>query len=471
MVSRALVFTSVLVAAFAVSAAPRLKMRPEVIVDGALKAKVLDNSRGIPPATPQAETYLVTRGTDSQQIKVYKPVDLWRQRAEIGTWEDRDGNVMKLARVVSLVPEIDKFEATAEAVAKKLAEMEASFNPGESELERWKSAWGATGEGKFIKTPDGALYWVEFRLKEALRESELKRLMTAFERSLASNTRGTYGVRKTSKWWEMKDGKYRFLTDLTPGRGKTFIRDSLRYMSALRNGFEYYVPPSGDIATCVVRVFSKTAAYREYRSSTGADDQMSCGLWDPSRDELLIVAEDPKRAMETMRHESFHQYLHYATGRGDHAMWFNEGHATFFENVRYIPSRKTVAVLDSGNRAEWVSRDPERYARQIKSVLAMPREAFYSGQVNDHYVTAWAIVYFLERGSYTKPEFAPYRGVCGAYLKAMAEGLSPEEATARAWAPVASRDVAADFLDFWKTKRKSSLDARERLEAAERRKR
>lgn len=469
--AKALVIPVVFLAAFSATALPRLKMRPEVIVDGALKAKVLDNSRGIPAATPQGATYRVTRGTESKEVKIFEPLDIWRQRAEIGTWEDREGNVMKLARAVSLVPEMDRFECTREALSKKLAEMESAFTGGDAELAAWKEAWGVKGTGKFIKASDGVNYWVEFRFKEEVRPSDAEKLLRAFERSLAANTRGTYGVKKTSKWWEMKDGRYRFLTDLAPGRGRQFIKDALSYMGALRKGFEFYVPPSREISTCTVRVFSKIGEYREYRSSTGAEDAWSCGLWDPSRDELLVVAEDPKNAMATMRHESFHQYLHYATGRGDHAMWFNEGHATFFENVRYNSAKNSVAVLDTGNRSEWVARDPARYARQMKAVLEMPRERFYSGEVNDHYVTAWAIIYFLERGAYTADEFRDYRGICAAYLKAMDEGLSADEATRRAWAAVENRDVAADFLKFWSSRRKASLYAREKLSEGEKKKR
>ena len=464
---KALLSLMVFTAAFSAAALPRLKNRPEVIVDGALKAKVLDNSRGIPAATPQGATYRMTRGAEYKEIKIFEPVDIWRQRAEIGTWEDREGNVMKLARAVSLVPEMDRFECTREALEKKLAEMESAFTGSDEELSAWKDAWGVKGTGKFIKASDGVNYWIEFRLKRAPRPSDLEKLLREFERSLAANTRGTYGVKKTSKWWEMKDGKYRFLTDLTPGRGRQFIKDALKYMGALRKGFEFYVPPSRDISTCSVRLFSNIGEYREYRSSTGAEDSWSCGLWDPSRDELLIVAEDQKRAMATMRHESFHQYLHYATGRGDHAMWFNEGHATFFENVRYNSAKNFVSVLDTGSRSEWVARDPARYARQIKAVLKMPREQFYSGEVNDHYVTAWAVIYFLERGSYTSDEFKDYRGIPAAYLKAMNEGLSADEATDRAWAAVESRDVEADFLKFWNSRRKAALNAREKLIEAE----
>ena len=461
--AKALLLPIAFLAAFSATALPRLKTSPEVIVDGALKAKVLDNSRGIPAVTPQGATYRITRGTESKEIKIFEPIDIWRQRAEIGTWKDRDGNIMILARAVSLVPQMNRFECTRDAIEKRLVEMEHAFSGNANELAMWKEMWGAKGFGKFIKASDGVNYWIEFRFSKKVKSSDANKLLRAFERSFATNTRGTYGVKKTSKWWEMKDGKYKFLTDIPSGSGSRFIKDALIYMGALRKGFEYYIPPNRDISTCTVRIFSKISEYQEYRSSTGTEDSWSCGLWDPSRDELLIVAEDPKRAMATMRHESFHQYLHYATGRGDHAMWFNEGHATFFENVRYNSAKNSIAVLDTGNRAEWVSRNPGRYARQIKEVLKMSREQFYSGYVYDHYVTAWAIIYFLERGSYTSDEFKDYRDICANYLKAMNEGLSADEATMRAWAVVGRRDIAADFLKFWDDKRKASLYAREKL--------
>ena len=61
--------------------------------------------------------------------------------------------------------------------------------------------------------------------------------------------------------------------------------------------------------------------------------------------------------------------------------------------------------------------------------------------------------------------------ICAAYLKAMDEGLSADEATRRAWAAVENRDVAADFLKFWSSRRKASLYAREKLSEDEKKKR
>ena len=451
------------VAALAADAfcAPRLKPQAEVIADGELKAKVLVSSRGIPPATPEARTGWVSRGGVRKDFKVYNPADIWRARAEMGTWKDKAGNVMTVARVKSLVPsDIPEFECTKEAVNVALDELESSFKGTAEELEDWKAAWGGSGTGRFASLK-GSHYWVEFTFAEKVAEKDAEKLFKDFERSMSALTKSSSGAVKSMQWWEMTDGKYRFLTNLDKAKGTKFIKDSMRMMAAMRKAFEFYVPPKKEPPVSTVRVFKTLAEYREYRASTGDNDTMSCGLWDPGREELLIVAENPKAALETMRHESFHQYLHYATGRGDNADWFNEGHATIFENVKYNPAKNSVAILDAGNRSEWVARDPAKYARLMPSVLKLSHQEFCSGKVNDHYVTAWAICYFLERGAYASKEFEAYRGVCAKYLEAMARGESAEDATTKAWALVSGRDIGADFLKFWKEKRKAALTARE----------
>ena len=178
------------------------------------------------------------------------------------------------------------------------------------------------------------------------------------------------------------------------------------------------------------------------------------------RAELLVAAEDPKRALSTMRHEAFHQYLHYATGNANHAMWFNEGHACFFENIKYNAAKNAVKVVEKGNRATWVAKDPVRYANCLSGMLRMTRDEFYSGDQNLHYCTAWALVYFLEKGVYTSREFAEYRQVIPKYLELTAAGMPADQATAVAWSAVAHRNVAADFMMFWTEKRKAAVNAR-----------
>lgn len=413
-------------AAFAAGAqaVPRLNRQAEPVAGGKLKMKVLAGAAGVPAPTPQAKTYVVTRGSVSETRKVYDERELQYSKELLGMWKDKRGNVMRLA-----LPD--------------------------------GYPWG---DGVAYKTTkelkDGAKYYIDFDFAEPVPEKDARRLLKEAADSLSAGSGLSRGVMSSMKWWEETNDCYRFMTDLDKAKGGKFIKDAMRIMEAMRKSYEFYVPSQKKVGLCTVRVFKTLSGYREYRSSTGDEDKMSCGLWDPSRDELLIAAENREQAQNTMRHEAFHQYLSYATGVGDHAMWFNEGHACFFENVKYNPAKNAVKVVDTGNRATWVSKDPAKHANAIRSVLRMPRQEFYSGDVNLHYCTAWAIVYFLEKGAYTSEAFAPYRKIVPTYLELTAGGTDPAAATVQAWKAVEGRDVAADFLKFWKEKRKASVNAR-----------
>lgn len=453
---------TMLMSVFAVGtalAAPQLKSQPEVIADGEIKARVLANSRGIPAPTLESKQYVLTRGAERKTVKWYSANDLWRMRAFAGEWKDRKGNVMRLARVKSLVPDIPRGEGEKAEVEKALDEAEKAFAGEEADLAAWQKAWGGSETGRFITAKDRR-YYVEFTFAETVKPADAEKLLKNFERSVSTSTAVSAGTVSSMRWWEMSIPQYRFLTDLHKSKGEKFVKDTMRLMEAMRKSYEFYVPPTNEVGVCVVRVFKSLDGYREYRASTGSDDKMSCGLWDPNREELLIAAEDREQAQNTMRHEAFHQYLHYATKNGQHALWFNEGHACFFENVKYNSAKNTVKVTDGGNRAMWVAKNPERYAQAMKKILKMDHKAFYSGDANLHYCTAWALTYFLEKGAYVSEEFAPYRKIIPTYLALTASGVDADTATTRAWSAVEGRDLAADFLKFWNGKRKQALSVR-----------
>ncbi len=415
-------------AAFGLAAAPMLKSQAELVADGRFKLKTLANAEGVPPPTPRAKTYVATRtssdGTVERETKkVYDEKELAFVAELLGMWKDRKGNVMRLAK-----PE--------------------------------KYPWDADARHAVAKTIDGATYRIDFIFAETVTDAQAKKLLKAASASLSTRTGGISANHSSMKWWERETEEYRFLTDLDKAKGGKFVQDAMRLMDAMRKSYEFYVPPQKPVGRCTVRVFKTLAGYRSYRASTGDKDEMSCGLWDPNREELLVAAEDRDQAQRTMRHEAFHQYLHYATGNGFHAPWFNEGHACFFEEVKYNPAKNTVKVVDGGNRATWVGRNPALHARMMKSLLKLSHEQFYSGDANLNYCTAWAIVYFLEKGAYTSKKFEPYRTIVPTYLKLTAAGTDAATATERAWAAVADRDLAEDFLEFWKDKRKAAVNAR-----------
>lgn len=412
-----------LLAVSSAGAKPMLAGQYELADEGKVKLKVLAHSRGIPPPTPSARIMTYTRGSEKRTEKVYDELEVAYAKELVGMWRDKNGNEMRLAR------------------------------PG-------KYPWGDNVKYKTERTmPDGTVYYIDFSFAEDVPAAQAERLLKDAAASLSVKTTGMNTAYSAMKWWTAENELYKFMTDLDKAKGGKFVTDTMRLMAAMRKSYEFYVPPKNQVGLSTVRVFKTKAGYDEYLKEIDCDMEWSIGLWSPAREELLVAAEDRQQALNTMRHEAFHQYLYYARGVG-HATWFNEGHACFFENVKYNPAQNTVKITDQSERAKWVDRNPKMYAANIKKILAMSREEFYAGDANRNYCTAWALVYFLEKGAYTSPVFEPYRQIVPKYLELTASGMDGLSATAQAWQLVADRDVEADFLKFWKEKRKAALNAR-----------
>lgn len=454
-----LAFFAALFFALGLFAAPQLKPSAELIESEKIKIKVLSNSEGIPPPTLVAYS------------SYYKAVDVWYNHSIVGIWKDKRGNVMRLVRVDSLPPEGVKVFSNVEDKliekdsVEKIMEMETRNFSVARDLKAWKIAWDPEKTSTFVTAKNGSTYLIEFELAEQVSPKEAAKLLKTAADSLSVNVNGMTSAYSTMKWWSEETENYKFLTDLDKSKGGKFIADSSRLTEAMRKAYEFYVPPTNKVGKCTVRVFKDIEGYRKYRASNGANDTMSCGLWDPSREELLIANAYTNRegAEKTMRHEGFHQYLHFASGRRSHAMWFNEGHATFFENVKYNGVKNEVKVVEGNTRAKRVAKNPHRYAAYLNTVIKLSYEEFYNGEGDEvalHYESAWALIYFLQKGAYTSEKFKDYRKVIPTYLAAINDGLSPRMATERAFEGVKDRDLEEDFMNFWQKHRKSAEKVR-----------
>jgi len=301
---------------------------------------------------------------------------------------------------------------------------------------------------------------VQFDLAQAAKPKERETLLRQFLKSVGVDKAKPAGggIVMEGRWMTVDIPGYRFKTDLSRSQGQAFIKNAGRLMEAMQAAYRRYVPPQKDLGVSTVRVFATREGYNDYmKGATGESGDRSIGLWSPSHEELLILDmgnSARNETLKTMRHEAFHQYLFYATGNGHHATWFNEGHACFFENISYDAKKNYVRIWDDpkDRRPAAVARDPERYAKLAKDVLFLSREEFYEGtlqEVNDRYSAAWAVVYFLEKGVPSFKEFAEYAGVLQAYLSAMKDGKSAQEATRIAWKSVEHRNFEDDFVKFW----------------------
>lgn len=494
----------------ALAAVPQFANTDENVAALGLSVKVFVKAESIPASTPNQRTFTFTKGGESRKVSMFDVREVWLMSQRGGVWRNKAGDTLTLARPTALLPKVlgeleerDKISAAIKEGEAEFAESAkdllydwisdfAGLKVDKSALTQIKTGVSVaaarqveTGDSRRVaavfrmRTKDGGTgpwNWVEFSLVDPITPKDGKALVSAFikgvkverlamapKSSAATASHADDPRREDAKraisggggWWWSENDDYIFLTNMSKSKGEAFIRDTQRTMSAMRKAYERYVPATKPVGTGVVRVFSGHDDYCKYLSTFSADSATlmdSIGLWAPAREELLVEYRDDKaKTLETMRHEAFHQYLYYATGCGNHMTWFNEGHATLFENIRYNPGTGEVRVLCSGNRAEWVKRGPERIAATIPQIITMSRDQYYSGDVNSHYVAGWALCYFLSKGVHKVRGFEAYREIIPAYLKGLGEGLSPVEANARAWAVVEGRDISADFLKFWKS--------------------
>ena len=462
----------------------------------------------------------------ARKVTVFDPAEVWALDARIGKWTDRSGNTLTIAEARTPLPKVPGEKglnggADMDAIKKAMDDAAAKWNPGPAALAGWASSFtgrpfdesqfssprvsgvlhsllvGESGGAAYCffrlksggyKAPPSNWYWMEYRSAAGTPGEGMNLFRTLLSRvsplrapgarsSAAKDKSGSAGdprreaarrsIAGLKGWWSAETPEYIFLLDLPQGAGRSFVNRATAEMAAMRAAYKRYVPPVKEVGSCVARIFNSKEEYQEYMrqgGDGGGTPDWSSGVWVPSREELVVMGngKDLSNVLQTFRHEGFHQYLFYATGIGNHAMWFNEGHACMFEtaeragglSVRVTEGKPHKAGKDGSRvltRAESVDKNPEAIAAAIPSVLSKSHEEFYSGDVGRNYVAAWAVCYFLHKAPLASPrDFGDYSSVLPAYMKAALAGKGPAAATKEAFAKVKGRDISADFLKFWR---------------------
>ncbi len=271
-----------------------------------------------------------------------------------------------------------------------------------------------------------------------------------------SRTAARKSIANMRDWWFAETPDYIFLSNIRSATGKSLVRELQSSMPALRTAFTQLIPPfdtSTDVS--VVRIFEDPEAYRQY---VGKEIEWSVGVWASMRRELVILSQgrDQEKTLEIIRHEGFHQYLFYATAMLENAMWFNEGHACFFEAAE-VDGRGRVSLPESA-RAAHLLDNLDAAASLIPTLLHAGRDAFYGGsdkQRHLNYTTAWALVYFLRKGAPAE-KLSAYGGVIDTYLRTLAATRDCRAATTAAFEGVELARLQEDFTDFWKKGRNAA---------------
>lgn len=268
-----------------------------------------------------------------------------------------------------------------------------------------------------------------------------------------SRTAARKSVANMRDWWYAETPDYIFLSNIRSAAGKSLIKELQQTLPVLRGAFAKLIPPlETAVDVSVVRICETEETYKAY---VGRNMEWSSGVWNPMRRELVILSQgkDKDRTLEIIRHEGFHQYLFYATRGLEHAVWFNEGHACFFESA--VVDSKGRVDLPEDKRCDHLLRNLDLAADQIPRLIHLSYEAFYSGseeQRSLNYTTAWALVYFLRKGAPAEKRTA-YASILDTYMKTLAETKDADKAVTAAFANVSMPRFQADFVTFWKTRR------------------
>jgi len=258
-------------------------------------------------------------------------------------------------------------------------------------------------------------------------------------------------IENSKGWWFAETAEYVFLSDIRSSTGKRIVTDLQKALPQFRAACEKMIPPAEAISeVSVVRIFEERADYQKY---VGKEHEWSAGLWWPAQRELVICSQekDFAKTMEIIRHEAFHQYLFYASGMKEHAVWFNEGHATFLEESKPLPTGKGLDIPESF-RIKFTVEHLELTAQNLENVLNGSYQSFYSGSQDQrllNYSTACALVYFLRKGVPTS-KMTPYAKILETYQAAVLETGNGATATQKAFQDIDRAKFKADFIKFWK---------------------
>ena len=262
-------------------------------------------------------------------------------------------------------------------------------------------------------------------------------------------------IQNMRDWWYAETDHYIILSNLRSQK-EALVGELQGTMDAMHQAYAKTIPPREETSAAnVIRAFAGSDEYTHY---VGNNYEWSTGIWMPRRGELVIKASDlgsgregRKRILSIVQHEGLHQYLFYAFGKRETSIWYNEGHATFFEAATV--SRRRVELPESPMRARTLAAMLKQKQKRLPGLLALSREAFYAGSDTvraQNYALAWGLVYYLRKGA---PFERPVRHtkILTHYEAALMETGSAEQATQRAFADIDMARLETAFNTFWKS--------------------
>lgn len=264
-------------------------------------------------------------------------------------------------------------------------------------------------------------------------------------------------IRSYKDWWYQETENFIVMSNMKSNRNITMLLDSLE---KCRGAYSAYFPMSLPVnEICTVRLFEKRADYIAYIGDAGS---MTIGIWMPGKKELAVSPLDvSSRTLnrmvmtDTICHEAFHQYIHFAVGEVQNAMWFNEGCAKYFEGLD-VDSTDHRVELTEALSAE-IALALSRGRPDFKRMLAMENTEFYGPDIRSNYALAGGLIFFLYKSGV--PE---YREIPDVFYRELVKTRDWRQATATAWQGIDLIKFTDDFIEFFGDKKR--WNAAERLD-------
>lgn len=455
---------------------------------------------------PRATGYLVSvrekEGVRRRLEDRYLKGDLWVSQSVDGRWIDDEDRVFTLAHLDVLPPEGEaarsfatrdayakgrvaiakrQKEAVREAVA-ALAPFDLPEKPTRPrQLPRgYKTVdyWHGTNTSAIVCAylPEKQETW-RLAIWELAEEDDWSEALKLFEREFLDQKPGAPLVppvyaderellrrdaaHSVSAYanWHVADGETFVVLDDLPTRSLTvaYTNDLVK----LRRRFAEVLPTpiDGSNTLCVARIYADRAEYLAALETSGLTNMAwSAAYWSPQRRELVAHASPSTSTsnlnlLSTLRHESFHQYLSYATAMIATSPWLNEGYAQYFEDEASSDWQLSLLGGVSGEKPS--DEELERFSLLLPALLLMDYDEFYAGSDEARrvkYRLAWSVAVFLEKGA-PKVRFQPFKNVKRDYIAALLETQDMRKATAAAFR---SKDLldkfVGDWLAYWKSR-------------------
>ncbi len=273
---------------------------------------------------------------------------------------------------------------------------------------------------------------------------------------LESREKVLKSIKDNKNWWYIDADDYIIVSNM---ESKQFAGEIQKELTVLHSVYDdYYKPEKAVNSVSVARIFNKRDEYLAY---AGPDMEFSAGLWDPSKEELLVSPPDKsagkkekkENIINIIQHEGFHQYLYYATGKNHAHLWFNEGNAQFFEHMDIKGPGKYQTNFDKDD-LETLKKMMESGTLDIARLVKMDRNTFYAENrsiMHENYVASWGLVYFILKGSPMMKGKEAYPQILERYYKTLSETGNPDKANAAAWNGVDIPALQKDMEAFWKS--------------------